>query len=97
MFANYQRWGSNSNVPKHASQWLVDAGFESVRVSINMNSPITIGLKGFADAILTTIAALRFGYPDIWDEAFLEKIEAWIEDPPCVPYVSIAHIVGFKE
>jgi SAM-dependent methyltransferase len=96
MFATYERWGSNPNVPRQATRWLRDGGFELIRVAINMCSPTTIGRSEFAAAILTTAVALGFDYPDIWEQPFIERLEEWIQNPPGEPYVSIGHIAGFK-
>ena len=96
MFATYERWGSDPNVPKRASQWLMEAGFVSIRTSIHIYSPITIGQRKFTAVILATATALGFDNLDIWDTAFLDQLARWLENLPCMPYVSIAHIVGLK-
>lgn len=45
---------------------------------------------------LATAMALGFDSPDIWDTVFLEELERWLKNLPCMPYVSIAHIVGLQ-
>lgn len=97
IFLTYERWGSDPNVPKRAGRWLMEAGFVSIRTSIHIYSPITIGLPAFTTVILATATALGFDDPDIWDTAFLEQLESWLENLPCVPYVSIAHTIGLKD
>jgi len=79
MLATYARWKSHPNISKEAGQWLSDCGFESIRVSINLYSPITIGPERFKAVVLATAAMLNFQHPDIWEASFLEKLESWLK------------------
>jgi len=96
ILATYQRWQSHPNIPKQVCQWLSDGGFESISVSINLYSPITIGPERFAAVVLATAAMLNFQHPDIWEASFLEKLESWLQKLDCDPFMAIAHVKAFK-
>ena len=80
MLATYARWQSHPNVPKQVCQWLSGCGFESISVSINLYSPITIGHNRFEAVVLATAAMLNLHHPDIWETSFLEKLERWLQN-----------------
>jgi len=96
ILATYKRWQSHPNIPRQAGHWLSDGGFESIRVSINLYSPITIGQERFAAVVLATAAMLNFQHPDIWEASFLEQLESWLKQLDVDPFMAIAHIKAFK-
>jgi SAM-dependent methyltransferase len=96
MLRTYEIWGSHPNVPKQACRWLADVGFSSIRVAINLYSPTTIGHHRFTNVVLATAAALHHNHPGVWGEPFLERLEAWIKEPRCDPFISLAHITGHR-
>jgi len=96
ILATYERWQSHPNIPRQAGQWLSDCGFESISVSINLYSPITIGPERFAAVVLATAAMLNFHHPDIWEASFLEQLESWLQKLDGDPFIAIAHIRASK-
>jgi len=96
ILATYERWKSHPNVPKQACQWLSASGFESIIVSVNIYSPITIGHDRFEAVVLATAAMLNLQHPDIWEASFLEKLESWLKHLDCDPFIAIAHVKAFK-
>ena len=96
MLEMYSRWKSNPNVPRQACRWFSEAGFEGVRAAINIYSPATIGQRRFQDVVLATAAMMHKNHPDICDETFLQELEEWIVNPASDPYMSAAHVLGFK-
>jgi SAM-dependent methyltransferase len=96
MLATYEQWKSHPNIPKEVCQWLSGCGFESISVSINLYSSITIGRDRFNAVILATAGMLNFHHPDLWEASFLEKLEKWLQNLNGAPFISIAHVMAFK-
>lgn len=96
MLATYQRWHSQPNIPKQVCHWLFRSGFQQIRVSVQMYSPITIGRDRFNKLILATAAMLYSSYPDIWEASFMKTLDQWTKNLSCDPFLSIAHIHAIK-
>lgn len=96
MLVTYERWGSNPNVPKQACKWLSEAGFESIRTTINIYSPVTIGYDRFREVVLATAAMFHLDHPDLWGASFLQELEEWLQNLSGDPFISIAHITAYK-
>ena len=96
MLATYQQWGSHPNVPKWIGPILADAGFTSIRATLHLYSPITIGHERFAAVVLAAATMLHHEQPAIWEAAYLERLAQWIQNPASDPFVVIAHIKACK-
>ena len=96
MLATYQQWGSHPNVPKWICPILADAGFTSIRATLHLYSPITIGHERFAAVVLAAATMLHHEQPAIWEAAYLERLAQWIQKPASDPFAVIAHIQAFK-
>ena len=70
MLKTYGIWDSDPNVPNRAGKWLSDVGFSSVRITINLHSPTTIGQIRFNHVVLATAASLQYNHPEVWGEPF---------------------------
>jgi ubiquinone/menaquinone biosynthesis C-methylase UbiE len=96
ILATYERWGSNPNVPKQACTWLAEAGFTSIRATVHLYSPVTIGSNRFTAVVLATATMFHLDHPDIWSTSFLQELEAWLQHLSTAPFIAIAHIVAYK-
>ena len=90
MLKTYGIWDSDPNVPNRAGKWLSDVGFSSVRITINLHSPTTIGQIRFNHVVLATAASLQYNHPEVWGEPFLEKLDSWAKSRQSDPFISIA-------
>jgi len=97
MLKTYGIWDSDPNVPNRAGKWLSDVGFSSVRITINLHSPTTIGQIRFNHVVLATAASLQYNHPEVWGEPFLEKLDSWAKSRQSDPFIAIAHIMGYRE
>jgi SAM-dependent methyltransferase len=87
-------------IPRHITSWLNQIGFTDIGSSIQLYSPATVGGEAFKECIIGIASMLGRIYPDVMDDAFLNRLESWLDEinlsKSADPHLQISHNTARK-